>query len=141
MTGLTNKQEAFAQACAAGVPQSTAYRLIYNPSKTISKRNLYAAASRLAHHNKVGPRIAELKAEIAGARLWSREQSVMALVQLAGTGDSDVKPHEIISAIKELNAMHGFNAPAKIDLDVKEQGVTVITRVPQCEYPEDEDGD
>ena len=74
-------------------------------------------ASRLAHSDKVALRIEELKTEIADACLWSREQSVMVLAGIAGTGDSKVKPSEKTAAVKELNAMHGFNAPTKVGLE------------------------
>jgi hypothetical protein len=50
--------------------------------------------------------------------------SVKALVQAYKEGNGSVK----VSAVKELNAMHGFNAPQKIDL-TGELGISRIERV------------
>jgi hypothetical protein len=48
--------------------------------------------------------------------LWTRERSVLLLGNIA-VGINE-KSSDRISAIKELNAMHGFNEPTKMELSV-----------------------
>ncbi len=120
---LTAKQEAFAQAIADGMGQADAYRTAYDADK-MSANNIYSKASVLMSDGKVAERVAQLKAQLQSKQLWSREMSVKALVQAYKEGNGSVK----VSAVKELNAMHGYNAPQKIDLN-GELNITRIERV------------
>ncbi|MEN9377682.1 MAG: hypothetical protein RL710_2839, partial [Pseudomonadota bacterium] len=77
----------------------------------------HVEASKLLANPKLSLRVAELKQKLASKALWSREMSVKALVkayQLAEKGDN---PQAMTGAIKEINAMHGFNAPQKLDIN------------------------
>ena len=112
---LTDKQERFAQAIADGMNQADAYRIAYKP-KPMSADALYVRAHEVATNSKVAVRVSELKGAIAAKLLWTREQSVAVLSDIAR--DSEVKASEKVSAVKELNSMHGFNAPTKHELDV-----------------------
>ena len=120
---LTAKQEAFAQGIADGLGQADAYRIAYDAEK-MSTNNIYSKASVLMSDGKIAERVAELKSQLQSKQLWSREMSVKALVQAYKEGNGAVK----VSAVKELNAMHGFNAPQKIDL-TGELGISRIERV------------
>jgi hypothetical protein len=120
---LTAKQEAFAQGIADGLGQADAYRIAYDAEK-MSTNNIYSKASVLMSDGKVAERVAQLKAQLQSKQLWSREMSVKALVQAYKEGNGSVK----VSAVKELNAMHGYNAPQKIDLN-GELNITRIERV------------
>jgi len=120
---LTAKQEAFAQAIADGMGQADAYRIAYDAEK-MSTNNIYSKASVLMSDGKVAERVAQLKAQLQSKQLWSREMSVKALVQAYKEGSGSTK----VSAVKELNAMHGYNAPQKIDLN-GELNITRIERV------------
>jgi hypothetical protein len=120
---LTAKQEAFAQGIADGLGQADAYRIAYDAEK-MSTNNIYSKASVLMSDGKIAERVAQLKAQLQSKQLWSREMSVKALVQAYKEGNGAVK----VSAVKELNAMHGFNAPQKIDL-TGELGISRIERV------------
>ena len=71
---------------------------------------MYVKASELL--GKVLVRVQELKDALASKQLWTREQSVAQLVKEL---DGD-RAGDRISAIKELNNMHGFNAPTKLDI-------------------------
>ena len=110
---LTAKQEAFAQAVSGGMNQSDAYRAAYDAGN-MKPDVVNVKASQLAANGNVSVRIAELKAALASKALWSREDSVYALREIAT--DSEAKAAEKVSAIKELNLMHGFNAPTKLEL-------------------------
>jgi hypothetical protein len=108
---LTAKQEAFAQAIADGMGQADAYRMAYD-AEGMKDNTVYPKASRMMNVGKIRARIDELKAQVAEKQLWSREMSVKALVQAYREGSGAVK----VSAVKELNNMHGFNEPTKLSI-------------------------
>ena len=110
---LTAKQEQFAQGLADGLTQADAYRAAYSASKQ-TDATLWANASRMASDSKVIARVAELQSALADKQLWTRADSVTELADIARGVES--KAAEKIAAIKELNLMHGFNAPTKIEL-------------------------
>ena len=118
---LTPKQEAFAQAIASGCNQSDAYRQAYNAS-AMKPQSVQVKASELMKNGNVSVRVDFLRAEVASRGLWTREDSVRTLKDVAQGVDS--RAGEIVSAIKELNSMHGFNAPVK-----HEVGLTVNAHV------------
>jgi hypothetical protein len=120
---LTAKQEAFAQGIADGLGQADAYRSAYD-AEGMKDNNIYSKASVLMSDGKVAERVAQLKAQLQSKQLWSREMSVKALIKAYKEGNGSVK----VSAVKELNAMHGYNAPQKIDLN-GELNITRIERV------------
>lgn len=111
---LTPKQEKFAQCVADGMTQADAYRAAYSAggmkAETIQKK-----ACGLMAQGKVRGRVDELKQALEDKGLWTREQSVQVLRDVAQTA----RPGERVSAIKELNLMHGFNAPIDINLGGK----------------------
>lgn len=107
---LTAKQEAFAQAVAGGMTQADAYRASYDCENSIDE-TIYSNSSQLIADTKVSQRVTELKEAIAIAAIWTRLDSVQTLADIAK--DAEARANEKVSAIKELNAMHGFNAPTK----------------------------
>ena len=108
---LTAKQEAFCQGIADGLGQADSYRAAYD-AEGMKDNVIYARASELMKNGKVADRIKELRSEVQEKQLWSREMSVKALVQAYREGSGSVK----VSAVKELNAMHGYNEPAKVNI-------------------------
>lgn len=111
MDKLTAKQEAFCQYIADGMSQADAYRNAYDAADS-KDETIYPNASRLASDSKVAARIEELKSGLQEKQLWTREMSVKALVQAYREGNGAAK----VSAVKELNAMHGYNEPQKIQV-------------------------
>ena len=109
---LTAKQEAFCQGIADGLGQADAYRAAYD-AEDMKENSVYVQASKLMKNPKISQRIAELKSQVQEKQLWSREMSVKALVQAYREGSGSVK----VAAVKELNAMHGYNEPAKISVN------------------------
>lgn len=120
---LTAKQEKFAQGIADGMNQSDAYRAAYNAGG-MKDNSINVNASKMMADAKVALRANELKAALAEKALWTREDSVTALASIARGGES--RPGEIVSAIKELNLMHGFNAA--IDINLGGKVITVVER-------------
>ena len=114
---LTAKQEAFAQAVASGKNQSDAYRMSYIAGKMTDK-SVWERASKLASDAKVAPRIKNLKETLAKKQLWTREMSVKALVEAYRVAKDQAQASGMTGAVKELNCMHGFNAPDKLDVTV-----------------------
>jgi len=104
---LTAKQEAFAQAIADGLNQSDAYRKAYGQGN-MSDATINQKASRLM--GKVEARVDELKGKLEAKALWTREMSVQTLIGVIQGAD---KSSDIVSAVKELNSMHGYEAPKK----------------------------
>jgi phage terminase small subunit len=109
---LTAKQEHFAQCIADGMTQADAYRTAYGADK-MKTETIHKRASELMSDGEVSGRVQELRAKLSAKALWSREKSVEALLNVMGNPDRQT---DIIAAVKELNAMHGFNAPQKVDL-------------------------
>jgi hypothetical protein len=115
---LTAKQEAFCQAIADGMTQADAYRAAYSAEKMTDKA-IYVKASELMASGNVSVRVAELKQALADKQLWSREMSVKGLVAAYRVANEGKNASGMTGAIKELNAMHGYNEPAKVDLNHK----------------------
>jgi phage terminase small subunit len=112
---MTPKQEHFAQCIADGMTQADAYRAAYGADK-MKAETIHKRASELMSDGEVKGRVQELKGKLASKALWSREMSVKALVSSFKVAQGQNNASGMTGAIKELNAMHGFNAPQKVDL-------------------------
>jgi len=119
---LTAKQEAFAQAVADGMTQADAYRKAY-AAGSMKPATVQSKACLLMADGKVRARVDELRGKLEEKALWTRERSVAVLADIAD--GMECKAVERVAAVKELNAMHGFNAPAKVEL---QGAITVIER-------------
>ena len=82
--------------------------------------DLYAASpeayerkrsAELMADGAVTGRVDELKQKLADRQLWTREQSVTVLAEIAQAGEKDA---DRVRAVSELNAMHGYDAPRKV---------------------------
>ena len=114
---LTPQQEKFAQCVASGMSQAEAYREAYPKSRQWKPEAVYSNSSTLMADAKVSQRVAELRNELSAKALWTREDSVKALMEVLSQPD---RKSDVVAAVKELNSMHGFNAPKKhsINADV-----------------------
>lgn len=111
---LTAKQDAFAQAIASGSTQADAYRKAYNAGG-MKDGAIYREASLLLDNPKVAKRVEELRAEVARRNLWTREMSVKALAEAYKLARDQGQAGAMTGAVRELNVMHGFNEPARVD--------------------------
>lgn len=118
---LTAKQEAFAQAISDGMTQADAYRYAYD-ANSMKAETVHKRASELMSNREVAGRVRDLKDKLGEKALWTREMSVLALADIAQ--GVEARANEKVAAIKELNAMHGFNEPVKVQL-----GGEIVTRV------------
>lgn len=121
---LTAKREQFAQAIADGMNQTDAYRLAYSASG-MTAQTVWVKASQLAGQDNVRIRIDKLKAGLAEKRLWTRAQSVEALKRALDLAEESQQPAAITRVVRELNNMHGFNAPKQLDLNVAAAARTI----------------
>ena len=80
---------------------------------TWKDESVHPKASQMAKNATVLTRIEQLRKELADKILWSREESVKVLKEIA-TNEA-YKGSERTAATKELNAMFGYNSPVKID--------------------------
>jgi hypothetical protein len=115
---LTAKQEAFCQGIADGLGQADAYRAAYD-ADGMKDTTIYPLASKLMKNDKVTARIAELKSQVQEKQLWSREMSVKGLVAAYRVANEGKNASGMTGAIKELNAMHGYNEPTKHDVALR----------------------
>lgn len=112
---LTAKQEAFCQAIADGMTQADAYRSAYN-AQNMKPETVQVKACELAKDGKISVRAAELKSKLAAKQLWTREMSVKALVKAYKVAEDGGQSTAMTAAVKELNVMHGYNAPIALDV-------------------------
>lgn len=112
---MTPKQERFAQAVADGMSQADAYRVAFDVKATTKPETVQQSACRLMANPKVAARVKELQAALTQKGLWTREMSVKALVRAFKIAEASANASGMTGAVKELNAMHGFNEPIKVE--------------------------
>jgi tmRNA-binding protein len=100
--------ELFCNATLTEPTLGDAFIKAFPHAKAWKRKTVQERASVLAKRDKIQTRINELKQELVKRTLWTRESSVKVLARIALKGERD---SDKISSIKELNAMHGFNAP------------------------------
>jgi hypothetical protein len=123
--GLTPKQEKFAQAVADGMTQADAYRVAFDVASTAKPETIHKRASELMADGDVSGRVAELRQKLEQKALWTREMSVKALVRAYQKAESRENATGMTAAVRELNAMHGYNEPQRIDVTSKGLPVSV----------------
>jgi phage terminase small subunit len=123
---LTPKQESFCLAYMETGNASEAYRRCYNASRSTAKTITETACKLLAQPN-ISARIAELKAAVVERFLWEREDSLRVLSGIANKDNEAATAR--IAAVKELNAMHGYNAPAKVQHQFVDENGNPITGI------------
>jgi hypothetical protein len=80
---------------------------------------LHVEASKLLSSPKMALRVKELRGKLEKKALWTREMSVQALVQAYKVAKEGNSSSGMTGAVKELNAMHGYNEPTKIEMEAK----------------------
>jgi hypothetical protein len=106
---MTPKQEAFAIAVVGGNNQADAYRIAYD-AKNMKATTIASKASILMTDGNVRAMIDNLKQQLADKELWTREDSIRAMIQVIEEPDNQGCK---INAVKVINDMQGFNAATK----------------------------
>ena len=109
---LSPVEERFAVYVATGKTQAAAYREANPRSKAWTDGAVYVKAHLLMQRTKVQRRVREVQQLLVDRSLWSREESVRAL---RGVIENPERKSDIIAAVRELNAMHGFHAPQRLE--------------------------
>lgn len=112
---LTLKQQKFCQSFAEQGNASEAYRMAYNAENMKSHTITQKASRLLAQGNiraTVEARTKEIQGKVQEMHLWSKKNYIETLVSIA-KGGADIRSSDRTSAVKELNVMHGYNAPIK----------------------------
>lgn len=114
---MTPKQERFCSEIASGKSQADAYRAAFD-AENMKAATVHKRASELMSNGEITGRVDELRGELAKKALWTREMSVKALVRVYAERDTPAAVK--VSAVKELNAMHGYNAPTELSVTTRE---------------------
>ena len=122
---LTPKQERFARNVAEGMPQVEAYREVYKPKST--NKNVHRVrAFEVAQSSNVSVMIEELKARAERNVVWTRQMAVEALLEAADIARVQKHSQGMTGALKELNAMYGYNEATKINIGGQKDNPIVV---------------
>lgn len=124
---LTPKQERFARNVAEGMPQVDAYRDAYNVT-TENKNTHRVKAYDLSRQSNVSVMIEELKARAERNVVWTRQMAVEALLEAADIARVQKHSQGMTGALKELNAMYGYNEATKINIGGQKDNPIVIAQ-------------
>lgn len=111
---LTPQQELFCQYAASGMTQSDAYRKAYPKSKAKAKTQNEMASKMMAQNN-ISTRVRELQEEMKQKFIWTKEKATELLMKIAGD-EVNERSSDQINAMKELNKIHGLEAPNKHEI-------------------------
>jgi len=122
---LTPKQEKFVRNVVAGVPQVDAYRDAYDV-KTDNKNSHRRRAHEVARGSNVSAMIAELKARAEQGVVWTREMAMAALLDTYKMARDQNHAQGATGALKELNAMYGYNEATKINIGGQKDNPIIV---------------
>jgi hypothetical protein len=112
---LTPKQEKFARNVASGMKQVDAYRDAYD-TQTTNKNSQRVRAYVESTKSNVADMIADLKARAEQGVVWTREMAMTALLDTYKLARDQNHAQGATGALKELNAMYGYNEATKINI-------------------------
>jgi hypothetical protein len=112
---LTPKQEKFARNVASGMKQVDAYRDAYD-TQTTNKNSQRVRAYVESTKSNVADMIADLKARAEQGVVWTREMAMTALLDTYKLAKDQNHATGATGALKELNAMYGYNEATKINI-------------------------
>ena len=117
--------EQFAELLFQGATRTQAYLTIFPGAAGKNPETVRSLAQKYAVRDGVVAAVQERRNELVAAGIWRRSDSVETLAELARFAEKD---SDRIGAIKELNSMHGYNAPTQINLQTVER--VVVEYVP-----------
>jgi predicted nucleic acid-binding Zn-ribbon protein len=129
---MTPQMEKFCQGIADGLSQADAYRMAYPKSKSWKPETLHPQASKMMADHKIATRVQELKEQLASKALWTRQDSVRALENAMQMAKDRENAAWLVAAVKELNAMHGYNEAIKHEITAKVSTIDPAKLSPQA---------
>lgn len=122
---IKKKHVLLAEKLFSGMSQVDAYKEVCDTSNQ-GEATIRQQANQYANSARVKALMDEMKTKMVEKYLWKREDSVIALKDAIDMAKGADNPAGVVAAVKELNAMHGFNAPQKLDITSK---ISKIERV------------
>jgi hypothetical protein len=122
---LTPKQMKLAQNIAGGMSQVDSYRDAYDTT-TDNKNTQRVRAYHEARKDNVAAMIADLKARAEQGVVWTRQMAVEALLEAADIARCQKHSQGMTGALKELNAMYGYNEATKINIGGQKDNPIIV---------------
>jgi hypothetical protein len=122
---LTPKQEKFARLVASGMKQVDAYRDAYD-TQTTNKNSQRVRAYVESTKSNVADMIADLKARAEQGVVWTREMAMTALLDTYHMAKDQNHSQGMTGALKELNAMYGYNEATKINIGGQKDNPIIV---------------
>ena len=142
---LTAKQEKFIDGVVGGLSQSEAYRQAGYKVDDMSVESIAREACRIAKAPHISPIIEQRRRELADKAIWSREQALAMLRDIAVDANQNRREKLVVSggevtvekynaaaqnvaikAIEQANKMCGYNAPDRTELTVSKSLEDII---------------
>jgi hypothetical protein len=114
-----------AQNIAGGMSQVDSYRDAYNTT-TDNKNTQRVRAYHEARKDNVAAMIADLKARAEQGVVWTREMAMTALLDTYKLARDQNHAQGATGALKELNAMYGFNEATKINIGGQKDNPIIV---------------
>jgi len=124
---LTPKQEKFVRNVVAGVSQVDAYRDAYDV-KTDNKNSHRRRAHEVAQSSNVSAMIDDLKRRSEQGVVWTRQMAMTALLDTYHMAKDQNHATGATGALKELNAMYGYNEATKINIGGQKDNPIVVAQ-------------
>lgn len=124
---LTPKQEKFARNVASGMKQVDAYRDAYD-TKTTNKNTQRVKALQETRKDNVAAMIDDLKRRSEQGVVWTRQMAMTALLDTYHMAKDQNHATGATGALKELNAMYGYNEATKINIGGQKDNPIVVAQ-------------
>ena len=122
---LTPKQEKFARNVASGMKQVDAYRDAYD-TKTTNKNTQRVKALQETRKDNVAAMIEDLRRRAEEGVVWTRQMAMTALLDTYKLARDQNHATGATGALKELNAMYGYNEATKINIGGQKDNPIVV---------------
>lgn len=124
---LTPKQKKFAQNVAKGLSQVDSYRDAYDVTKD-NKHTHRVKAYEVAKNGDVAAMIEDLKRRAEEGIVWTRQMAMTALLDTYKLARDQNHATGATGALKELNAMYGYNEATKINIGGQKDNPIVVAQ-------------
>lgn len=124
---LTPKQEKFARNVASGMKQVDAYRDAYD-TKTTNKNTQRVKALQETRKGNVAAMIEDLRRRAEEGVVWTRQMAMTALLDTYHMARDQNHATGATGALKELNAMYGYNEATKINIGGQKDNPIVVAQ-------------
>ena len=124
---LTPKQKKFAQNVAKGLSQVDSYRDAYDVTKD-NKHTHRVKAYEVAKNGDVAAMIEDLKRRAEEGIVWTRQMAMTALLDTYHMAKDQNHATGATGALKELNAMYGYNEATKINIGGQKDNPIVVAQ-------------